>query len=194
MAIEVLVLFQKLYSASGYIDAFKGFTRNEMIGLLQEIGYIEYGAAIQSLKDSKISSNPDREISLAVGHLQSAYQMFYRTVSQGFFKSLLHDLGDVLTFRAEQRKFKGYKGACETAILIAVCYRDLNDKGLVQRYVGLAKECFEKYSEATINGKEYYTHNPTTGVSCYGALNDAKARLMNERDELLKVCTKLGEF
>jgi hypothetical protein len=50
--------------------------RDELAGILREIGSNEYKAALCALSDSKLSNQPDREMSLAIGHLVSAQEAF----------------------------------------------------------------------------------------------------------------------
>ena len=138
-------------------ETLRAFVRDEMAELLEKLGDIQYQAAIGALNDAKKSSQPSREIEMAVTHLRGAYQTFYSIIPKDTFFSGLKEaiaLGVMGPFYTP-KTITGNKKACEAAIMIAICYRDFKEDTLMEEYINRARKHYQKYVKAS----EEYEHD-----------------------------------
>jgi hypothetical protein len=97
--------------------------------VIEEIGSNEFNAALHSLDDMRRSSNPERELNMAITQLRSALEHFI-SKSEGFLGSLT----------SAKRMF-------QTALLISVCYKLINEQALSCKYRDASIEYFSTWLE-----------------------------------------------
>ncbi len=124
MALEGLVAIY------GYADAVAGFVGNakslgSLLGVLkstlQEVGMAHYRAAIAAIDDAAVGDDPKRDYESAITLLRSAYELE----------------------RNAERK-------CQTALLLATCFRSLEDHRLTARYL---QKAYVHYNEMVTGAK-----------------------------------------
>lgn len=108
--------------------------------VIEEIGTTELQAALNSIRDMRISSCPERELNMALTQLRSALQKFDSKSNSYFVSNGLLE--------------KRWK----TSLLISICYHILDENDLCSKYHDKTYEDFsdwlEKISEVPI-GKLY---------------------------------------
>lgn len=151
----------------------------EMSQVLQEIGDNHYNAAIRALEDLRGSAEPYREAESAITSLREAREIFIgRTTCR--FLGLIDPL-----FSA---RISGYKGACATSVLIALCYQYLGDKILSNRYLEDAKVQFESYAQASMEDVQFaFMLAMSEGIIPAAHPDEVEERLEEERKELLSL-------
>lgn len=108
------------------------------LSLLDKIGSIHFEAAALALRNRKKSTDINRELELALGHLQTAH-IAYR---KAYIK-----LNDV-TFNLQRRDALD---SCIrdqwSCVLLSLCYCYLQEKDLATEYLKKAKECSKWYKK-----------------------------------------------
>ncbi len=191
MGLELVAVAQKVYTASEHVSAIRKFVHDDLDRVLAALGRVEYAAAIRSLEDARVSANPDRERALAVGHLQTAYEIFHGLATKRGWKAFLGDAADFLTLRPSRRKRTAYRSACEAGMLIATCYRALGDKRLSVRYANRAKECFDAYVAEELIVLDAFLRDPETGALLV-KFESEKRKLEEERANIHRACNRLA--
>jgi hypothetical protein len=158
----------------------------KIVEILEKVGDIHYKAAITAFRDRSHSSVPKREIESAITSLRPAYEAFWEAASKtSFFGWLCEPV---------EKRIENYTKACETALLIAICYKALREQSLTESYLNKAKTCFNKYIESVI---DYVLHEQTSPTNAeYGLLTvnpkniqkgiDAETKAFNSFIERLK--------
>lgn len=183
---DIIPEVQQAISCAKNIVAFE----QEVAKILKRIGKTNYQAAIQNLQDAKISSNPKRELTLAIGHLQSAYQQFIATVPKGFSGFIISIFEDI-TYRYKTRSSEGYNNAYQTALLIALCYAALGERKLTERYLECTLNDFDSYSELII---DKLTAMALTATYVHIPEDSLKNMYISERHELIKTFDKIKKM
>ena len=104
--------------------------------VIEEIGSNEFNAALHSLDDMSRSNNPERELNMAITQLRSALE---------HFKS--KSLGILGSVSADKQMF-------QTALLISICYKFLQETILSYKYRDISIKAFSTWLEA-------YSHCPS---------------------------------
>lgn len=138
LSMETLRQIGTLYNVSKFVFATKS--------VIEEIGGNEFKAAIHSLDDMCRSTNPERELNMAITQLRSALEHF-SSKSDGFWGSI----------SAMKQRF-------QTALLISLCYRILSEHVLCVQYKDNAIKYFSEWLESKSHcpsgklhwKKEYY--------------------------------------
>lgn len=133
--IDVLGTLQDLYS----------FLSNDLPQIISTLGDGNLRSAQGALNDLDLSSNPERELTIAITHLQNAYEKFY-AVGNGK-KSLFNHATTVALMGsvggAEQRT-RAFMNAHTCSLLIAMCYKYLREEELVKRYINQAQDSLDR--------------------------------------------------
>lgn len=108
--------------------------------VIVEIGKNELNAAINSIRDMRISNNPERELNMAITQLRSALQHF-DSKADNFFVS-----------------YGTLESRWKTSLLISICYYALGEKDLCIQFRNKTENDFsfwlEEYSHSG-SGKLY---------------------------------------
>lgn len=165
---------------------------DEMMNLLKQIGYVENDTAKGSVQESLKSSQG--LVLATITQLQTAYQEFYLRASHKHFGFIT---------RSNHTRANEYGKACMCALLIATCYKYLEEWNLTSRYAHLAVACFHSYIEAIIDGAyiyESYLLLPRRFGSLIVERDQRKSILLeardvtrNERKEFFEVLSKLAQ-
>jgi hypothetical protein len=161
----------------------------ELNRLLAELGNSEFNQARKALAHAEVSTTPERELTLAIGHLQSA---------DGHFEQACRREGNLATnalFSALERSHwkkatPSYQMRIACKASIATIYWRLNQPPLVQRYADEIVAIFPGYSEAVVNT---YKTEFIQGEPYYRAgANVAAAHVLEEAKEAKSSFVPLG--
>lgn len=117
---EIIVLFQlgkTCFDKARQIQQF--FADDMLVIILQELGDIEYNAAIWSLKSCTQSKEPRSQIYETIGHLRTASLAFCNSARR-------RRIWGLLSAKPETR-VRGYDSAIKSLLFIALCYRFLEE-------------------------------------------------------------------
>lgn len=172
------------------------YIKNEMAELLQKMGDVHYRAAISALEDRRKSNNPDVQTGMALNSLYEAYQFFYETAADDSVTTTTKNiLGSYMTYGFKMPpKVHAAMRACETAVLIAMCYRELKEPALVEERLNNARECFDLYEASKIKAKKFSGFNPL-GIVIQRMLSrkgELEKALAEERKQLMLTCQSLN--
>ena len=146
-SMEFLIFLGKIEGAIGDAQSALAFLNEDMVGILQEMGEVNYSAAIRALQDAKKSNNPRREIESAITSLRQAFFAFRRAgEKQGIGSWLTHGILGLFDTRS-----KPHRRACETALLIATIYYALSNDELAKDYCQEATKSFDRYAKERID-------------------------------------------
>lgn len=151
---ELSTFVTELNPALSSIAMLKKFVNNELIVFLDKLGQIELSSAKRSIEDSRISKDPAREIVLAIGHLQSAYETFLQQVKKS--QEILQIVIDDLTFRSRLVIIESLCNALETAFLLAICYKYFNDDAMVDLNLKRVRNHVSEYVREVIKREDDY--------------------------------------
>ena len=193
---ELIGVIQKLYSAASNVDTLHSFLTNDLANVLVTLGELQYSAAIAALKDAKGSTQPSREIAMAVTCLRLAYESFYSAASDNSLKTKLRVFFGEETFMGmfPSHRVPSSKGACESALMIAVSYRYLGEANLMNSFIQKAKQSFSiyaKYSSHLAYYSRYFRGKRYSPSSAMVAQRDAEIAIQEERQELDKLYERL---
>jgi len=127
LSIEAL---RNVYTAYRFSSKFIFATED----VIEKIGSNEFNAALRSLKDMRISDNPERELNMAITQFRSSLEHFV-SKSQGIFAS----------YNVMKKQF-------QTALLISICYYCINERALCEQYRALSVNYFSEWLESYSNG------------------------------------------
>jgi len=151
--IEVTIALVKLSSiGSSYVTP--QHLARELNNLLIELGNSEFSQARKALTHAELSTKPERELTLAIGHLQSADGHFEQALNREMMSAGLYTL-------TSMGRSKRYIPPMRMRILckatIATIYGHLNQPQLVQQYADEISEAFNRYHDwALIAAEGYY--------------------------------------
>jgi hypothetical protein len=188
VAFETLALvFKEVYGVAEVAEKLQVFVQDRLFQFLLEVGRTDYNAAIQSLENAKKSGQPSREIGLAIGHLESAYQKFIRAASgkglKGYLASLLSD-----------RQISSYQASCEAALIIAACYAALGEERLKNEYISKSSECFGKMADAYLSKQRIFCSMPSPHNLPGGSplsMSGPEQEIRSLREDLTKIHGRL---
>jgi hypothetical protein len=184
MSVELLQCFTTLKSGVETLTGLRDFVEDQLASFLHEVGLTQFNAALRALSDASKGRDIRREVESAITHLRSAYYTFLRAGESTWFKRI------VSSFWGTQNRPNSYKDACLSCILIAICYKYLQENSLVQDYLSDAKKCFSNYSELWL--ARYEIEFPEYGI--YGQWEFWKKRLEEEEEMLNSICNSLEKI
>jgi hypothetical protein len=119
----------------------KSLLHDELAQIFTSLGEVELAAAKQAISDAKVSKTPQRETTLAIGHLQSAKGLFQTSAKKERSKWLA----------TGTKAAKLSRGAYMCDAMIASAYARLGDAQLRHQYGELFKEGFQEYFNDALN-------------------------------------------
>jgi hypothetical protein len=142
----------------------EGFMFAGMEKALQEMGKAHYKAAIRVLRDMHISPNPAAQVRLVVTCLHAAYEADHKYAAARH--SVLDYLNPFYIQTSLQRK-AAYLEAYQTAILIAICYKYLDEREAMAETIQMAYHCLYAYFKKSYKPawmREAETEHPSLGI------------------------------
>ncbi|HJQ36226.1 MAG TPA: hypothetical protein VKB93_03715 [Thermoanaerobaculia bacterium] len=104
--------------------------------LVREIGDAHVRVAVRSLSDRTVSRRPARELGIAIGALQQAYETY---------AALTKRLENKWFFASDEKIAEAREKTVECLLLIATCYHYEKDVALRKRYLRKAMIEFDWY-------------------------------------------------
>jgi len=139
---EVITVCMKIYSAWGGIKKLRAFVMNDLAGMLEAFGDVEYKAAIRALHDARKSKEPKSHITNAVGCLRTAYYSFNTAVEKMSFYRQIY---------GHRKQYELHEKAFVTVLAMAAIFKASGDRTLELDYMENARtsigSCGYHYSE-----------------------------------------------
>ncbi len=187
MSINLVV--ENLFTACNSLNKLQSFVKDDMAGLLYELGRSEYQAAISALNDSKESNNRQREIESAITCLRLSFEKFYKNASE---RSLMSAYTSAFTFGIVTPFYvRSAEGAVECCLLIATCYKTLDEPRLTNNFIEKTKKAFDSFELARCDAAMYSTR--MTGNFLYGEYRrrDELETLSSLRKDVYRLCDNI---
>jgi hypothetical protein len=145
----------------------RDFVRDEMPALLSGLGEVHFCSATEALNNIALSGKPDREVTIAIGHLQDAASFF--RVAQACEAEKF--------FFSERKYFEIHEKEMFCTLLILLCYVALADEQLSLKYADKLYRAWLIHAKV-VSGQE-------GGYRLDDILNEGDANIV-------ELCTKCG--
>jgi hypothetical protein len=121
----------------------------QLNGLLAELGNSEFNQARKALAHAEVSTTPERELTLAIGHLQSADGHFEQACIREI-NLALNALIPPSERSHSKRSLPSFQMRIACKAAIATIYAQLNQPALVRQYANEIAQIFLPYSESAV--------------------------------------------
>jgi hypothetical protein len=177
-----LMFAKRCYAELSFLR--QAFADDMLSTILQEIGQVEYIAAIDALNSAKISNDPPQLVREAVTHLRSAYWNF---ICAGEKRRLFGLLRATPSTRSD-----AYEAALEALLFMAVCYRFVSDYDNAIDVLNLAESTVSSLEEAWIDQYREDVRWINAGYST--GLHSSSPRRQNSKIEIAEIRKGLAEI
>lgn len=123
------------------------FKKDILIEVLEELGALDFKAAIESLNQARISNDPRREVAETVTHLRNARLKFEKAAEKetrwffGMYKG-----------RLDERE--NFEKVTKIYLLMFLCMLYLNERQQAISYIEKACDYFERYARLVIKSEK----------------------------------------
>jgi hypothetical protein len=179
---DLTILANQIIAFKGNIDLLNSFIQRDIPNILEAMGDTELKVAKRHFEKANKSSNYERELTIAITLLDSAYQKFRDASQTDTIGESIKELGQNILAQfvpfklatSERRYYKVMKKAMTCTILIMTSYFYLKDQHMLNEYAERLK----------------------TDFSYYGGLIDyliwVKENIEMEKEAMSSLCKQLG--